>query len=814
MERFICIHGHFYQPPRENPWLEAIEIQDSAEPYHDWNERITAECYAPNSASRILDGEDRIVDIVGNYGRISFDFGPTLLSWLEVSAPDVYGAIVDADRESFVSHSGHGNALAQPYNHMIMPLAHVRDKRTQTEWGLRDFRRRFNRPAEGVWLPETAVDLETLDILAEKEIKFTILSPHQADSMRKLGAEEWEDVSGGRVDPTRAYLCNLPSGRSIHLFFYDGSISKESAFGSVLDRGEDFVNLLLGGFSDARQWPQILHIATDGETYGHHHQFADMALAFALNRIVVGGLATLTNYGEYLSRHPAADEVRIIENTSWSCVHGIERWRSDCGCNSGSHGDWNQRWRDPLRKALDWLRDELAPRFEEMAKAHLKDPWDARESYIEVILNRSEDNVEAFLARHAARDLTAAEKSVVLKLMEMQRHLMLMYTSCGWFFDEISGIETVQVIEYAARAVELAGQVFGEDLEKDFKARLSEAKSNLPEMEDGARIYERLVKPATANHEKIAAHYAVSSLIEDYPDPTEIYCYTVKKNDYRRQQSGAVKLAMGRIEVVSAITRDSLEACFAVLHLGGHIVEGGSATFSESGPYESMRGEIGEAFERGVITDVVRLIDRHFGGHTYSLLHVFRDERHKLLNRLIDESLGMFERAYRDIFESGRVLMHFLQETGMNLPKVFLSAVEVALVLDIKRALDEETIDVERLSNAISELGKWNLALDPVDLEFKLRQRLEEAMEALYRSPAELSGQSEVPMLIDSLKDLPIKVNLWRIQNLYFKMAKNVYPERFRKALEGDEDARTWIETFKQMGPSLFLNIGAVLPKV
>ena len=239
MSRFVCIHGHFYQPPRENAWLEEIEVQDSAAPYHDWNERVSAECYAPNAASRILDTRDRIVDIVNNYASISFDAGPTLLSWLESSSPDIYRAILDADKEARARFRGHGTAMAQAYNHIIMPLATSRDKRTQVIWGIRDFESRFCRKPEGMWLPETAVDLESLDIMAGEGILFTVLAPHQALQVRSLGGGEWRDASRGRIDPKKPYLCRLPSGRTIALFFYDGPISHDIAFGDLLRNGED-----------------------------------------------------------------------------------------------------------------------------------------------------------------------------------------------------------------------------------------------------------------------------------------------------------------------------------------------------------------------------------------------------------------------------------------------------------------------------------------------------------------------------------------------------------------------------------------------
>lgn len=336
MERYLCIHAHFYQPPRENPWLEAIEVQDSAYPYHDWNERVTAECYAPNSASRILDEEGRIKDVVSNYARISFNFGPTLLSWLEEHSPGVYQAILEADQKSWDWRSGHGAAMAQCYNHLIMPLANSRDKKTQVLWGIKDFQHRFGRSPEGMWLPETAVDLESLNFLAESGIKFTILAPLQAKRFRKIGEDKWEEASG-KIDPARAYRCRLSSEREISIFFYDGPISRAVAFERLLEKGEDFASRLLSGFSESRDWPQLLHIATDGETYGHHHRFADMALAYALHYIESQKLSRFTNYGEYLEKVPPTHEVEIVESTSWSCSHGIERWRNNCGCNSGGH---------------------------------------------------------------------------------------------------------------------------------------------------------------------------------------------------------------------------------------------------------------------------------------------------------------------------------------------------------------------------------------------------------------------------------------------------------------------------------------------
>ncbi len=813
MERFICIHGHFYQPPRENPWLEAIEIQDSAYPYHDWNERVTAECYAPNSASRILDGQGCITHIVSNYDKISFNFGPTLLSWMEANAPEPYRAILDADRRSIEQRSGHGNALAQVYNHIIMPLANRRDKRTQTIWGIKDFEYRFKRYPEGMWLPETAVDIETLDILAELGIKFTILAPHQASRVRKIGTGKWKDVSGGQIDPTRAYLCRMPSNRKINIFFYDGQISRATSFeGELLDKGENFVNRLSTGFFDQRQWPQILNIATDGETYGHHHKFGDMALAFAISHIESNRLGKLTNYGEYLEKFPPTHEVEIIENTSWSCAHGVERWRSNCGCNSGKNAAWNQEWRGPLRDSMDWLRDELAPEYDRKAKDYLKDPWQARDEYIDVMLDRSEEITEKFLKKHAVRDLNADEKTIALKLLEVQRHAMLMYTSCGWFFDELSGLETVQIIHYAGRAVQLSEGLFRGGIESSFLERLSKARSNLAEHKDGAYIYEKFVKPSMIDLKKVAAHYALSSTIVEYEDDAKIYSYRVKKEDYQKMQIEKTKLAVGRVGITSGITLESETISFCVLHLGGHVFNGGVQTFPQDDVYQSMKQAIISAFEKGDFASVLRQMDTVFGAHSYSLLNLFRDEQRRITDLVIREKMEEFEHAYRTMYDNNNVLAGFLQEAGIPVPRIFLTTAEFILNFDMEKGFSEEKINEEKIFSIIQDIKKWNISIDAVKLELIIRHALEGMMDKLYTVPNDVSLLSEVQKMIELIRSMPFVVNLWQAQNIYYKLSKTIYREFLGRAKSGDENASLRIEKFRQIGQSLFFNISALLP--
>ncbi len=813
MERYVCIHGHFYQPPRENPWLEAIEIQDSAHPYHDWNERVAAECYSPNSASRILDGGQRILDITSNYENMSFNFGPTLLSWMETFAPETYQGILDADRKSMELRSGHGNAIAQAYNHLIMPLANARDKRTQIIWGIRDFEHRFRRFPEGMWLPETAVDTETLELLADAGILFTVLAPHQASRIRQIGAEKWEDVSVSRIDPSRVYLCRLPSGREIRLFFYDGPISRAVAFEKLLTKGEDFAGRITTGFSDNREWPQILTIATDGETYGHHREFGDMALAYALHHIKTSGIARLTNFGEYLELHPPTYEVQIVENSSWSCFHGVERWRSNCGCNSGSHPGWHQEWRAPLRQALDWLRNELAVRYELQSREYLKDPWQARDDYVGIVLKRSPESTARFFEKHAKMTLNESERVLAFKLLELQRHAMLMYTSCGWFFDELSGLETVQVIQYAARAIQLSADIFSEDLEQVFLEKMAGAKSNLPERGDGMKVYADAVKPVMVDLQKVAAHYGISSLFGDYPEQASVYCYTAIREEYERMKAGPMDLAVGRVCVSSAITGETERISFSVLHLGEQDFNGGVNIFLDDEAYRSMKEEITTAFKKGAFSEIVRLMDNHFGMHTYSLLHLFRDEQRKVLNSLIAKKLDGFEAVYRGIYENDMTLMTFLRETGMPVPKAYITAVEFILLVDLRKAFAEEAINVEKIRGIDDEMRRWKCPPYAKDLEFTVRRRVEDFMDKVSGNPSDGALLAEFRSLLELLHSLPLEVNVWQVQNRYYALSKTAFREQFAKAKTGDESSSKWVKAFETVGQLLFFNTAAVLPQ-
>ena len=764
--KYVCIHGHFYQPPRENPYLEAIELQDSAYPYHDWNERITAECYAPNAASRILDAENRIVKLLNNYAHISFNFGPTLLSWMKDQTPKVYDAVLEADKESRERFSGHGSAIAQGYNHMILPLANRRDKVTQVKWGIRDFESRFGRKPEGMWLPETAVDTESLEVLAENGVKFTILAPRQAKRVRAKKGKKSEDVSDGRIDPARAYIARLPSRKRINLFFYDGPISQGVAFEGLLNDGKRFADRLLSGFSDARKGAQLVHIATDGESYGHHHHYGEMALSYAVDYIDHGEVAKLTNYGEFLEKYPAEQVVEIVDNSSWSCVHGVERWRSNCGCNSGGHA-WNQEWRAPLRAALDWLRDKLAPIYEAGLKGLLHDPWASRDDYIRVILDRSPESRAAFFAEHAIRPLEAAEQVIALKLLEMQRHALLMYTSCGWFFDELSGLETVQVIHYAGRALRLAEECSGQILEPEFLQHLAMAKSNLPEHGDGAQIYEKWVKPAVVDIERVAGHYAISSLFENYAERTGIYCYAVERLKYSVEAEGKMRLATGCARFRSEITEESATLDFSVLHLGDHNVTAGIRP--AGGSEEDSEKKIVEAFARADTTEAIRLLDQIYDKHTFSLRQLFRDEQRKIANLILNESLDSAAAVYRTVFESQAPLIRFLNGLEIPVPKALKSAAEIALNNQLQEVLGRPELDVDSIQGLFREAKATRVTLDTTTLEYKVRKRIEREASDFAADPDDAAAMERVLRLLDLIPSLPFPVGLWEAQNICYR---------------------------------------------
>ena len=847
LRRFVCVHGHFYQPPRENPWLETVEPQSSAAPYHDWNDRITAECYAPNGASRITDRDGDIIRISNNYARMSFNFGATLLSWLKDNAPRAYRMILDADKASAVRFSGHGSALAQVYNHIIMPLASERDARTQIRWGIRDFESRFGRKPEGMWLAETAVDRRTLDLLAQEGIRFTVLAPHQCLHVRKLAArpvilsgapaesavegpphcapadssgdpeptklEAWIPTPNATVNTTHPYRVPLDDGRSIDVFFYNGPASRAIAFEGLLNSGETFGQSLVKHLGPAHSDlpAQLSHVATDGESYGHHHKHGDMALSYAMHWVEDKERATLTNYGEFLELFPPEWEAEVVEDSSWSCSHGVERWRSDCGCNGGKPG-WNQRWRRPLREALDHLRDAIVPLAEAKAAPLLRDLWDARNQYIHIILDRSNFNKDRFLVQHARKSLSFAERTTVWELLELQRQSQLMYTSCGWFFDEISGIETVQIIAYAARVLQLAGCLFGTEvgnrLEAEFLAKLAQAESNVPGEGTGADVYRRAVAGLRIGLLEVGAHYAISSVFRAYPDTGALFCFDIRRESHEVLASGRGKVALGRAQIRSRITEETQTMSYAVLHLGDQnlsaaVKRSEPANAEELATFQVFSADVARAIKRANLPEVIRLIDRTFHGITYSLNSLFADEQTRITRTILDQTLSEVEDSLRKIYEDHASLLHFLTESGVPVPAALALAANFATNASLRAAIEADLFNTVEVETLLNRAKQDHITLDTVTLAFAAGQRMKRAMVALETS-ASVGGSVGIValqnalLIADSLRTFPFEVTLWG--------AQNIWNDLLRRA-----DTRVWSpewrDGFRKLGLSLSISV-------
>jgi alpha-amylase/alpha-mannosidase (GH57 family) len=779
--RYVCIHGHFYQPPRENPWLEAVEVQDSAAPFHDWNERITRECYAPNSRARLLDGGHKIAGLLNNYAWMSFNFGPTLLDWMEEGAPEVLHGIIEGDRLSRGRRRGHGNAIAQVYNHVIMPLASPRDRRTEVRWGIADFRRRFARDPEGMWLAETAVDLDSLEALAAEGIRFTILAPGQAKQWRPLGGADWSTSPEG-IDPTRAYLCPLPSGKSVVLFFYDAGISREVAFERLLDSGEKFVNRLKASFDDSRPHAQLVNFATDGESYGHHHAHGDMALAYALQALQVDPSIRLTNYGEFLSLHPPEWEVEIHENSSWSCFHGVERWRAACGCSTRS--DWQQEWRAPLRNGLNGLKEDLDAVFETRGERLFVDPWRARDAYIDVVLARGDEARPARPARAGAASQAAArdaeqeylsryarpgsDATAALSLMEMQRNGLLMFTSCGWFFDEISGIETVQCLCYAARALQLAGRFQGmEATEQRLLTALETAPSNIPEFANGRAVWDRFVRPTRVDLDRVLAHYAVTSLFR-MPDPHgRLYCYEVDSLDYETFSRPGLTVAVGRLHARSVVTLDKASKAFVATHAGGLQFRAALRPDEDPVAYADFKQAVRSALEARAGGAVVTLVEAEFPGPGYSAEDLFADELRQIIGFVLQERCEEYQDTLERLAaQDANVLarlgrMHGLVPTAMR--------VAASVVLDqqlsqkIGRLREEATLD--EIRGVLERAGVWGYRPERERLQRELAEELRKVLQEMRAGDDPGPATALASRLLDAAGLLGVKLDLWQPQN-------------------------------------------------
>ncbi|PWR75235.1 DUF3536 domain-containing protein [Methanospirillum stamsii] len=826
ISKYICVHGHFYQPPRENPWLEEIEIEESAYPFHDWNERVTAECYAPNASSRILGSDKKIINIVNNYAKISFNFGPTLLSWLEQHNKDVYRAILNADKESQNNFSGHGSAIAQAYNHIILPLASYNDKKTEILWGIKDFIYRFERMPEGMWLPETAVDIESLEILAELGIKFTILAPHQAKRIRKISQETWLNITQDTLDIFRPYLCILPSSKKISIFFYDSGIANEVAFQNILENGDLFADRLIRRFPDSHESSELLSIANDGETYGHHHRFADMALAYALKKIELERVASITIYGEYLDKFPPEYEVSIAENTSWSCIHGVKRWEDDCGCRAmyaclitdtsvcypialqdknslKNIKPWNQQWRKPLRDAMNWLHSQLNQLYEKEMESLFQYPFTVRDDYIDILIDRSPEKIIRFFNSHAKRNLSHDEIVRSIKLLEIQKNLLFMQTSCGWFFDDLAGIETVQVMMYACRAMHLLRDIIGIDLEPEYVTLLTKAKSNVLEIGDGGTIYNNYVKSAIFDINRVAFQYAVTSLIKNQPDESAVPTYDIFNKSFQEGNAGRIKLATGYALFRSKITLKESTLIFVALHLGEHNFIGGIKPFTTEEAFNEINNDIWTSLQRNDLPRLILGIDRNFDYHSFSLWHLFRDGKRKVLYSILNEALSDINYEYQLLYKRYYSLVTAMKELHIKPPTSLEFPIQFSLNNELKICLSKMDYDETRLSQIITDLTKGKFQPEIKTLSIFIEELFTRFLEEVEKNPFDINNIQKTNRLFTIISPLSLSLDLRNSQNSYFRLRKMIY-ERMKTDEEAqDESAKEWLEQFIILGDNL-----------
>ena len=820
-QRYLCIHGHFYQPPRENPWLGLIEAQVSASPFHDWNERITRECYAPNGRARILGNKGRIVDLVNNYAYMSFNFGPTLLSWMEHHSPEAYKRILAADAESCDRLDSHGNALAQVYNHIIMPLASTRDRLTQIRWGRADFERRFGRKPEGMWLAETAVDMETLRLLASEGIRFTILAPNQAAMVRTLNENSekpapgdnsgalsdpngleaevpgpasssmppgWKDVRGGRIDPRRPYRVFLDDRNDlfIDVFFYDGPVSRAIAFEKLLESGATFLSRIESAYGSETSWPRLVNLATDGESYGHHFHFGDMALAWVFNRILQGGSeVTPLNYAAFLNRFPPRHEVRIVENSSWSCAHGVERWRSDCGCSTGGESGWNQAWRGPLREGLDWLSRELANLFEREAGRLLKDPWAARDDYITVMQTPGPQTRSAFIDRHAVGKLEQAQRSDVLALMESQVMALYMFTSCGWFFDDISGLEPVQNMKYAARAIDLTLKWADRDLEAGLCGYLSRAQSNNPLKGTGEDIYRREIAASRMDPALAAAHWALVQLVSDY-EPVE--CPVARACSplitHRIEQPGLIAL-FGRIEIQDHKLEEKVARSYLALQIGGSelICLVGVPELDVEHFYPSVKSALADISSDRALELFREAVP---GTLEYGLDDLIPDTRHHLVQALAREVFEHLQGWVLETYDLHQDVLKLYRESGepLNYIERFLFKTVVGTRLSelLDRAMIPAEIPLEDLEKLAVRARAWGVQPADPTLREKAAGFLHRMFEELKRN---LTPENirQVEAFLKLARENEQFLDLWEFQNSYYDLWRD---ENFRNTLDSE----------------------------
>jgi alpha-amylase/alpha-mannosidase (GH57 family) len=818
---YVVIHGHFYQPPRENPWIEEIETEPSAHPFHDWNTRIALECYTPNSCARIYDGANRILDIVNNYEYISFNFGPTLMHWLEGHEPLTYRRILEADRRSR-ARLGHGNAIAQAYNHAILPLLTPRDRETQVIWGLKDFERRFGRPAEAMWLPETAVDNATLATLVQHGMKFVILSPHQVRRVRPLSGGSWQAVQADTLDTTQAYRCFLPDGTGdparrnyIDVFFYNGEVASDLSFGELLSDSHRLAARLTEPFTPEESRPQLLHVATDGENYGHHKMFGELSLAHALTQVLPQAGFTVTNYAAFLESAPPRMMAELNlgdrgEGSSWSCAHGVGRWKEDCGCATGGPPHWHQKWRAPLKEAFDFLNSRLAEIFKAEGAKYFRDPWAARNAYIEVILDRRSESLERFFSREGKLRLAREDRVPALRLLEMGRHALLMYTSCGWFFADLAGLETLQVLKYAARALQL-GQYFSrEPLEPGFLQRLERGASNLPAEGNGRQVYERHIKPVVVDLPKIVNHWVISWLkVRERQCPTHVYHFRVEPLESELKSQASIVLTAGRLRLTSGITCVVQDLAFFTAFLGSYLYR--TQVQPDPGPagFARLQQEIFAVLESAP-ENLIPLMAKRLGEDYLTFHDVFQDEKENIFRDLLYPNHEDAVAQVSHLFGEAKPLLKAMAGEHLPIPRLYRALGEIALNRGLVELLHRfepnpaALVEAEELLALIQDAALLGLKLESGEGARTLQRLLTRQLEDLAGEVRRETAQQLLDFLA-LVQRIPTPLNLMESQNFFYTLMQEQFPPLAARA-EEDPGAKALARMMLELAEALYFN--------
>ncbi|MGC9209796.1 MAG: DUF3536 domain-containing protein [Acidilobus sp.] len=769
--KYFAVFGHFYQPPRFNPWTEEVDLDPTTKPYHDWNDLVAHESYIPNAKAKVEDEEGFVDDIVNNYLNLSFSFGPLLLQYIGKRYPWLLEAIVAADKESVVKRSGHGNAIAQPYAHIIMPLSKPEYRRISIWWGIRFFERTFEREPEGFWLPEAAVDNETLQILKEFGIKFVILSPHQIKNfVTKDGTRL--PVSEQSLDTRVPYRALLPNGEEIDVVVYNRWLSGLVAFGDLLKSGELLVRRVMEAY-DNRSTPQLVSIAVDGETFGHHKKRGEVELAKAFRLAETYGLK-ITNLAEFdLTISPPSTLVEIRENTSWSCQHGVERWRSNCGCGSEIRPGWTQAWRTPLRNAVDRLAEASLKQFYEVGKSLFTDPLKAILDYGDVVFSRSPDVTSDYLQKHLTSP-TEENKNKALRALELVRHALLAQSSDAWFFEDIARPEPIQSLKHMRRAVELLRSIGGPDIEGELLDILSKAASNVPQEGTGRDLYLKYAVTSSVGPEKLAATIAMRLLFESLPQEMDFYSYRVIIERILPLRLGRFRAVTGLATMISRITWSHYRVMFAGVYYGWYNVYGGAGLASSTKDYEDLEGTVSSMFSSGMIPDLVDYLSKRFSQNLIDLRGTLKDEQKTLMWHIAEGAVADLTKQFDALYESYAPLMYYIKGLGLNYPGAFGHLLEYHIEKSLINALATSPLN----SALVAELAKWALTagvrLSPEVSEYFIKVIIG-LIKELRDRPTDARVLKDLEVIIRSYYDLGLPFELLgEVQDAFISLRNDV----------------------------------------